>query len=194
MPRNVKLRFFRTRQGKFSQRGAALVEYAFIMIIFLTLIFGVGGFSHALFVYHYLNEVAKSASRYAIVRGIKCTDDGSCVAANSATGTAGATTQADIQAYVVSITPQSIDSSKVIATVTWPGPSSPPICSGNVTLPNGTVVNQLPLKSPGCTVAVNLAYPYQFIFPFLTGTTSTTAPCTSAGLCLSTTSEMIIAH
>jgi Flp pilus assembly protein TadG len=179
------------------QTGASLVEYAFVVIVFLSLIFGVSGFGHALFAYHYLNEVAKEATRYATVRGLNCTKDqngGSCQASNSASATAGPTSQSDVQAYVVSITPQSIDSSKVIATATWPGPSSPPLCFHDVTLPNGTVVPKVPDNSPGCTVAVTVAYPYNLNFPLLPVSTATTAPCTSSGFCLNSTSEMVIAH
>jgi len=179
------------------QTGASLVEYAFVALVFLSLIFGVSGFGHALFAYHYLNEVAKEATRYAAVRGLNCTKDqdgGSCHASNSASGTAGPTTPSDIQAYVASITPQSIDSSKVIATATWPGPSSPPLCFHDVTLASGTVVPKVPNNNPGCTVAITVSYPYNLNFPLLPVTTATTAPCTSSGFCLNSTSEMVIAH
>ncbi|SRR6266478_5723368 len=167
-----------------AERGAALVEYAFVLIIFLSLIFGISGFGHALFAYHYANEAAKEATRYAAVRGLNCSNDGSCVASNSASGTAGPTSQTDIQAYVASITPQSIDSSQVVATATWPGPSSPAICFNDVTLKDGTVVAKVPNNSPGCTVQVQVQYPYNFVFPLIHTSTLT----------LSSTSEMVIVH
>jgi Flp pilus assembly protein TadG len=182
------------RKGRKRERGASLVEYAFIFIIFLTLIFGIGGFGHALFVYHTLNEAAKEATRYAVVRGSTCGSDLSCIASNSASGTSGPTSQADLTSYVTSIIPPSIDTAKVIATATWPGPASPPICFHDVTLPNGTVVTKKPDNYPGCTVSVQVSYPYNFIFPFLPGATTTTAPCTVAGICMSSASEMVIAH
>ena len=124
------------RLGLRSERGASLVEYAFILILFLTLIFAIGGFGHALFVYHYVNEAAKEATRYAAVRGRTCVDDLSCTSANSASGTAGPTkdTSTDIQAYVASITPQSIDSTSVTVTPTWLAPTgSPQVCTAAVT-------------------------------------------------------------
>jgi len=180
-----------------SETGAALVEYAFIVILFLSLIFGISGFGHALFAYHHVNEAAKEATRYAAVRGANCTKDqdgGSCQASNSASGVAGPTSQSDIQAYVASITPPSVDPTKVVATATWPGPGSPPICFHDVTLPNGTVVPKAPDKSPGCTVVVTVAYPYIMNFPLLPVSTTTTSPCTQAGFCLVSSSEMVIAH
>ena len=177
--------------------GASLVEYAFILIIFFAVIFSISGFGHVLFAYHFVNEAAKEATRYAAVKGSTCANDadgGSCQSTNSASGTAGPTSQSDVAAYVTSITPQSIDPTKLTVTATWPGPASPPLCFHDVTLKDGTVVPKLPDKSPGCTAQVTVAYPYTFIFPLLPTTTTTTAPCTTAGFCLSSTSEMFISH
>src|SRR4029077_8711371 len=84
-----------------SERGATLVEYAFVFILFLTLIFGISGFGHALYVYHHVNNAAKEATRYAAVRGYLCDKNeavASCAAINSATATAGPTTTADVTA------------------------------------------------------------------------------------------------
>src|ERR1041384_4649537 len=107
--RNVTV--FRNRE-----RGATLLEYALVFLLFLGLIFGISGFGHALFVYHHLDHVAKEATRYASVRGFTCANDnttgGSCLTGNSASGTAGPTTKADVTAFINSITPQSIDSTK----------------------------------------------------------------------------------
>lgn len=162
-----------------SQCGAALVEYAFVAIFFLSLLFGISGFGHALFVYHHLNNVAKEATRYAAVRGYTCSDDGSCVASNSATGTAGPATSADIVAYAKSITPQSIDSSQLTITPSWTHDAgSPAICTTAV---NGLAATQ---NYQGCTVVVTVSYPYTFIFPFIK----------TGSITMSSTSEMVIAH
>lgn len=174
------LRISRSRR----ETGAALVEYAFVAIFFLTLIFSISGFGHALFAYHHINEVAKEATRYAAVRGLNCSGDGSCVASNSASGTAGPTTQADVQAYVLSITPPSIDPAQIVTTATWPGPSSPPLCFHDVTLPGGAVAKKVPDNSPGCTAQVQVQYTYTFLFPLIRST--------SVGM--SSTSEMVIVH
>lgn len=179
-------------QRRRTQLGASLVEYAFIMIIFLTLLFGIGGFGHALFVYHFLNEAAKEASRYASVRGSTCSNDSSCIASNSASGITGPTTMADVASYVQSITPQSIDTSKLTVTVcgvsdTSTGVSdSGGICTASPTICSSAVSGAGPYARgyPGCTVGVKVSYPYTFIFPFIPNPSITMA----------STSQMIIAH
>src|ERR1700686_5220435 len=96
------------------ERGSSLVEYAFVVILLFTVIFGISGFGHALYVYHHINNAAKEATRYAAVRGYNCNvtpaSEPSCTTANSASGISGPTTEADVKAYVASITPPSIDS------------------------------------------------------------------------------------
>jgi Flp pilus assembly protein TadG len=170
--------------AKQTQRGAALVEYAFIAIIFLGLLFGIGGFGHALFVYHHLNNVAKEATRYAAVRGLNCSQDSSCVASNSASGVAGPTDQSDVQAYVLSITPPGIDTSQITTTATWPGPDSPAICFHDITLPGGATVPKIPDNSPNCTVQVQIQYNHTFVFPLIRATS----------INMTTSSEMVIVH
>jgi Flp pilus assembly protein TadG len=170
----------RLARSRRSELGSGLLEYSLCaLFIFLPLLFGIGGFGHALYAYHFVNHAAKEATRYAAVRGATCSDDSSCAASNSASGITGATTQADIQTYVRNMTPPGIKSANVTATATWPGPGSPPICSGAV---NG--VPAWPSKTPGCTVQVQVQYTYSFIFPLVH-----TAP-----VALSSTSEMVIAH
>jgi Flp pilus assembly protein TadG len=182
------------RARKRSEKGAVLLEYAFIFIMFLTLIFGICGFGHALFVYHTIDHVAKEATRYATVRGHACGNDGSCVASNSASGTAGPTSTTDIKAFVASITPPSIDSSKFTYSIcgtsdTSACAASPAVCSSTV---NG--VGPLANGSPGCVVSVQVAYPYAFIFPFIPNHSTTTAPCTQPGICLNSKSQLVIVH
>lgn len=159
------------------QLGVSLFEFALSLILFLTLLFGISGFGHALFAYHFVNEVAKEASRYAAVRGSTCGDDASCTAANSASGIAGATNAADVLAYVKSITPQSIDKTKVTVVVcgvaggTKCGGSTPSTCTATPNL-------------PGCTVEVQVNYTYNFFFPLIG----------SNPINLSSASDMVISH
>jgi Flp pilus assembly protein TadG len=176
------------------ERGASLVEYAFVVFLFLSLIFGISGFGHALFVYHHLNNAAKEATRYAAVRGATCSGDNSCIASNSASGITGPTTVADVTQYVKNLTPPSIDSTQLVVVVCGVSDSSvcaasPPICSSAV----GGVGPEAN-GYPGCTAQVQVAYAYNFIFPLIPATTTKTAPCTVAGFCMSSTSDMIIAH
>lgn len=181
------------------QSGTGLVEYAFVFIVFMSLILGISAFGHALFVYHYVNNAAKEATRYAAVRGATCSSDadgGSCQATNSASGVSGPTTYADIQAYINSIAPRSIDTTKldVPSTNTYfcgvAGTAcSPAIASAPAACNTGTTANQ-----QGCTVKVTVAYAYNFIFPLLPTRNTITAPCTHPGFCIRCTSQMVIAH
>ena len=172
-----------------AQRGASLVEYAFILIFFLTLIFAINGFGHALFVYHHLDHATKEATRYAAVRGATCymdnTTGGSCTASNSASGIPGPTTAADVTAYIASITPPSIDSSQFTVTVCGVGGSGAAVCSAS-TAPACLTGNALfkAINYPGCTTSVQIQYTYNFIFP-LVG---------SFPINMSSTSEMTIVH
>jgi Flp pilus assembly protein TadG len=164
------------------------VEYAFVLIVFLTLLFGIGGFGHALFVYHHLNHAAKEGTRYAAVRGSTCSSDGSCVASNSATGITGPTTIADVTAYVTSLTPRSIDSTQLTVTVCGVSDSATACTASTSNGPQNctAAVGTLPITPnyPGCTVEVTVKYSYNFIFPFV----HTTA------VSMSSTSDMIIVH
>ena len=194
---------FSARRG---ERGASLVEYAFVVILFLSLLFGIGAFGHALFVYHHLSNVAREATRYAAVRGFDCnltpTGQPSCTAANSASGNAGPTNAADVTAYVKSITPQSIDGTKLTINVcgvsgsaACPASSAvgPAVCTTDI-IEAGAIVQAKESNFPGCTVMVQVAYPYTFIFPLVKTTSSTTTPCTTPGFCLSSESQMVIVH
>jgi Flp pilus assembly protein TadG len=177
--------------------GGALVEYALVFIVFMTIVFGIVGFGQALYAYHFVSNAAREATRYAAVRGFTCANDqngGSCQASNSASGITGPTTQADITAYVASITPQGINSSDVTATAC--GVSGASMCSASSS-DNFCVVgnaNYLALNYPGCIVQVTISYPFNFDVPLLPKSSTTTAPCTKPGLCLSSSSDMTIVH
>jgi len=155
-----------------NERGATLFEYAVVFMTFLALVFGIDAFGHALFVYHQLDHATKEATRYAAVRGATCATDntsgGSCTALNSATSTAGPTTNADVTAYIASITPQSINSGNFTITTCGVAGTGASMCTGSTTVskaancdPNsGGLVN-----NPGCVVSVQIQYTYNFIFP-----------------------------
>jgi Flp pilus assembly protein TadG len=203
----IKLFFFglpvrhTSSQRRRTERGASLVEYAFVIILFFTLIFGISGFGHALYVYHHINNAAKEATRYAAVRGSTCNvtpaSEPSCTTANSASGIAGPTTIADVEAYVASITPPSIDSTQFVYNICGvsDGTACPASTASGPQVCNAAV-GVLPATAnyPGCTVSVQIGYVYPFIFPLLPSITTKTAPCTTNGLCLSSESQMIIVH
>lgn len=161
-------------QTIFEPRGSALVEYAIVLPVLLMILFGIMDFSRYLYTYHFVSEVAREATRYAIVRG--STFSGSDCASTSTF--ACDATAADIQSYVQGLTPPGIVSASVIATPTWPGTAP----AGAATACNTSNGN----NSPGCLVQVVVSYPFRFIFPVLPESASTWN--------ISSTSVMVIAQ
>lgn len=155
------------------------------MVLFLIMLFGIIDFGRALYVYHFLSNASRDATRYAAVHGYTCNDDNSCSVANPDTGPADSGNTV-IQDYVASITPPGIDSTQLTITPSWPVQSatstdpSPPICSGPVT---GLSASAIP-NYPGCTVQVTVSYNFAFLVPLVH---SGTIP-------MSSSSEMVIAH
>jgi Flp pilus assembly protein TadG len=179
-PTNTRWR----RQKK--ERGAALVEYAFILILFLTLLFGIGAFGHALYVYHFVNYAAKQATRWASVNGSTCNSDSSCNGVGTMNN--GPVTTANLTTYVQNIAPSGINPTGIKVTAcgvsggTACAASTPEVCTTAI----GSGVDALPATPnyPGCTVQVQVQYTFTLIFPLIS-----TAPIT-----LSSTSDMIIVH
>jgi len=201
-------RAFQPEEGPFSplrrrrEAGATLVEFALVVMVLMVMVLGVVDFSRALYVYHFVDHAAKSATRWAAVNGYTCSQDGSCPygATGSQTnnvytyvkdcgvGTSIAcgATASDVQSYVLGLVPDGINRGQITTSVSWPVESStstdpsPAICSGAVSgLSTGAIPNY-----PGCTVEVQVSYPFNFLYPFVQNATIT----------LSSTSEMVIAH
>jgi Flp pilus assembly protein TadG len=179
-----------------AQAGDSLVEFALVFITFATILFGIAGFGHMLYAYHFVDHAAKEAARWAAVNGFSCNDDaaystngnGSCTApvtcaggacTECSTGCASAT-PGDITRYVSMIVPPGIDPAKITVAPSWPG--------------DGTVFCAGTQNGESCPVQVQVSYAFNFILPLLPGATTTTAPCTSAGICLTSQSVMVIAH
>ncbi len=166
--------------------GTGLVEFAFIVILLLSILFGIMGFGHALYAYHFVNNAAKEATRWAAVNGSSCSLDSSCNGSGYMNN--GTASNANINTYVQKHIPMGITAANVTTTATWPPQAnSPTICSA----PVGTQPKTP--QYPGCTVQVTVSYPYLFVFPLLPAAT-TTAPCTKPGICMSSTSDMVIVH
>jgi Flp pilus assembly protein TadG len=161
--------------------GDALVEYAIVFLLFMTMIMGTIDFGRALYTYHYLSNVTRDAARWAAVNGSACGGDSSCNG-QGYMDTRPAT-QSDVQTFITNQTPPGIDTSKLTTTVTWPiSTDSPATCA--------TTQN-----SPGCTVKVQLSYAFSFVSPLVSKVIPATAcGSTTANLCLNSTSEMIISH
>jgi len=169
-------------QSRKSQRGATLVEYAFVLILFLTLLFGISGFGHFLYVYHALNNAAKEGTRWASVNGFLCNDDGSCNGSNGMN--TGPASHTEIEAHTLASLPASVNQSQATVTATFTHPAgSPDVCVNTVTAVDGTSYGPHD-NYPGCTVTVQVDYTYNIIFPLIN----------VGPLNLSTTSQMVIAH
>jgi Flp pilus assembly protein TadG len=92
-----------------SECGSGLVEYAVIIILFMTMLLGIADFSRALYAYHFVSSQAREAARYAMVRGC------STISAHCPT----AATASDIRTFVKNV-PLGIDASKVtVPDATW---------------------------------------------------------------------------
>jgi Flp pilus assembly protein TadG len=127
-----------------------MVEFALVLVGFLTLLFGLLDFGRALYVYNYVSYAARDGVRYAMVRGASCT-----------TFTTDCPTKLDgsgVTNYLeTTVLPPGINPSALTVTTTWPGGN--PGCTG---APN----------NPGCVVKVNVQYNFSFIIPFIPKITS----------------------
>ena len=59
----------RGRTGLRDERGAELIEFALVSILFFTLVFGIMEFGRAIWIFNTVAHVAREGARYAIVRG-----------------------------------------------------------------------------------------------------------------------------
>jgi Flp pilus assembly protein TadG len=127
------------------QRGTGLVEQAFILVILLTMLFGIVDFGRALYTYHFVANAAREATRWASVRGTLCNHALTGCQANTG----------NVDAYVKNVTGMGLDPAKITVTPSWgPPPNNSPAC---VT----------PYNMPTCIVTVSVQYDYTFFFPFL---------------------------
>jgi len=128
------------------QRGNALIEYAFTILIILTILFGIIDFGRALYTYHFISNAAREATRYASVRGATC---------DNATITPCPVTAREIENYVKNV-PLGID-----VTQLRPNPSA------NYENPNGLAVCNVTQNYPGCAIQVQVNYTFKFLFPLM---------------------------
>jgi len=124
------------------ESGSNLVEYAILFIAFMMLMFGITGFGHALYAYHFVSNVARDASRWAAVNGSTCGSDSSCNGVGGMNN--GPALASDVTNYVTNHTPLGIDPAQITVTSTW-----------------------IPDNKPGSTVEVQVQYNFNFIFPLI---------------------------
>ncbi|HEX3465221.1 MAG TPA: TadE/TadG family type IV pilus assembly protein [Candidatus Elarobacter sp.] len=125
----------RRRRVAHGERGSTLAEFAMVVTASMTLLAGTVEFGRCLYTYHLISNVARLATRYAIVRGSSCTN-ADCPA-----------TSDSIQTYVRGLT-QELNTSSVAVTTTW---STSTACAGS------------PYTGPGCLVSVQVTYPFTFV-------------------------------
>jgi hypothetical protein len=125
--------------------GSTIVEFAMVLISFLTLLFGMLDLSRALYVYNYVSDAARDGTRFAMVRGSACS--------HATFPTACPATATDVETYLrtTKLSP-GINPNAVMVATSWPGGN--PGCAS-------------PLNSPGCIVKVRVQYNFGFMLPFL---------------------------
>ncbi len=143
-------------QRALSEEGATLVEMGLSSVILMAMLFGIFEMSLALYTYHFVSDIARQGTRYAIVRGSASCGNTPALSNCNATG-------ANIQTYLRSLSFPNIIPANLTATTTWYTISgstytlcttTPPACN----LPQNAV-----------QVAVTYAYPLNI--PFVTNTT-----------------------
>jgi Flp pilus assembly protein TadG len=99
----------RGRRNRAGERGAELVEFALVLTALLMFLFGIMGFGHALYAYHFVSDAAREGTRYAMVRGSTCISGGkSCTAGTD-----------DVSDYIANNAPPGIDPGALTVTTTW---------------------------------------------------------------------------
>ena len=116
-----------------------MVEFAISATLMLMLVFGILEFARALYTYHTVENAARLASRWAMVRGSDCVAP-SCPA-----------TTASVTTYVRGQLPL-LAAANATVTTTWA---------------NGTGCYASPANAPGCVVTVTVSYPFNFDLPIV---------------------------
>ena len=171
LPKGSYAKFF-SRESALDEEGANLAEMAIASTVFLAILFGLIQACWALYAYNFVNNAARKASRYAMVRGSTYSAV-PCTAPGFATCTAQAGNTGDIAQYVQSLAYPGIDTTQLTVTTTWPA---------TVGLPCAPSTN--PCNNPGNLVKVVVSYPYSFHIPFVP----------AASFSMSSTSQLVISQ
>lgn len=132
----------RRLRARGNQRGSTLVEFSLAVVAILIVLFGIIDIGRALYAYNWLSDAARRATRYAMVRGTKCTG----------LLTACPATANDVQTYVTSLA-DGIDTSQLTVTSQ---------CFAS----NNALPNDLPCAAPGW-VKVSVRYQFHLVSPVL---------------------------
>ena len=148
-----------------ADQGAAAVEMAASASVLFLMLIGTMKACLGIYTYHYISEAAREGTRYAIVRGVKCTTFTTACPA-SIDGT-------DVNTYVKSLSYPAIDTSKMTVSTSYSAYSG--WCTQDLTSSS--------CESIGDVVTVKVQYAFPLTVPFLGSKTWN----------MSSTSAMIIA-
>jgi Flp pilus assembly protein TadG len=147
------------RSGHFGKEesGSILVDFAVSISVVMMVTFGVLDCSRAVYIDHFLATAARSATRYAMVRGSSFSG-----AACSTPSTSNCTAIAvDVTNYVKSILDTGVGTTALTVSTTWPG-----------TTPTGVACDTTDGNdSPGCVVSVQINYAFGVVLPFMPANT-----------------------
>jgi Flp pilus assembly protein TadG len=140
------------QEGPEGETGATIVEFAVSISVVVMLLFGIIQCSLALFVYNYVCDAARVATRYAIVRGGSCSGMPDC-----------GITSAQIQTFLQGIHYPVVNTSNLTVTTTW--------LSASTSEPTTWTACATQCNTPGNAVQVQVTYAYPFSIPFWKSTT-----------------------
>lgn len=142
-----------------SERGSAILEFAFSAIVLFMLIFGVSAMAMAFYTYEVLNEYARDASRYAMVHGANCIIETAGVTnGNSCSIGTGSTANAALKTYLNNQIFPGINGNNLVITTTY---AEAPGAGQCTTYPSTTC------NGSGDQVTVKVAYSYLYAIPFV---------------------------
>jgi Flp pilus assembly protein TadG len=125
------------------EEGASMVEFALVGTLMCAVLFGIFQTCLAVYTYNYVCEVAREGTRYAIVRGSKCTGMTDC----NING-------ADLQTHLQTIQyPGTNPTNHMTVTTTWLVPTAPPN-------PTYTTCTTAPCNVPGNLVKLDVVYAF----------------------------------
>jgi len=137
----------RLRKG---ERGNAMVEFAVSVAVLLTMLFGIIDIGRALFAYDWVYNAARQTTRWAMVRGAFCNNNGANLTGCPADGDR-------ITAYVKNTNGTGLDTSG--------------IDTGQVAVNSTCFAADTPPSNPPCAatgfVQVEILYRFHFISPFM---------------------------
>jgi Flp pilus assembly protein TadG len=171
--------------GGRTERGSTLLEFALVIIVLLTMMFGIIDFARALYAYHFVANAAREGSRYASVRGSTWIIN-PCVNFSSAGCSAD---NSNVQAFVANLaTGIGLGDTGSSAVLT--------ANLGSANPPNGRTdcVGAAPIP-PGCVAVVEVDYGFSFILPFLPNRVCTYAAPSGeimGSICMTSTSQMVV--